>query len=54
VVPLAVSTAIQIAYAVVLVVVLLLGPSTVAQMKGQDVLARMARAEARYGEDEFA
>jgi hypothetical protein len=86
-VPLAVSTAIQIAYVVALVVVLFVGPSTVAEMKGQEVLAgsiwltmgvgpwigafrlatprswwarhfygprKMARAEARYGEDEFA
>ena len=86
-VPLAVSTAVQIAYVAALVIVLLLGPITVAEMKGQDVLAgsgwltmgvgpwfgafrlatpgswwarhfygsrKMARAEARYGEDEFA
>jgi hypothetical protein len=85
--PLAVSTAIQIAYVVALVLVLFLGPTTVAEMKGQNVLAssgsltkgvgpwigafrlatpaswwarhfygpgKMARAEDRYGEDEFA
>ncbi len=85
-VPLAVSTAVQIAYVVVLVIVVFLGPVTVAEMKGQNVLAssdwltmgvgpwigafrlatpgswwarhfygprKMARAEARYGEDEF-
>jgi hypothetical protein len=85
-VPLAVSTAVQIAYVVTLVAVLL-GPITVAELKGQDVLAstswltkglgpligsfrlatpgswwarhlygprKMARAEARYGEDGFA
>lgn len=86
-VPLAVSTAIQIAYVVALVLVLFVGPTTIAEMKGQDVLAssgwltkgvgpwigafrlatpgswwarhfygprKMARAEERYGEDEFA
>jgi hypothetical protein len=86
-VPFAISTAVQIAYVVALVVVLFVGPSAVAEMKGQEVLAgsswltmgvgpwisafrlatpgswwarhfygprKMARAEARYGEDEFA
>lgn len=86
-VPFAVTTAVQIAYVVALVVVLLVGPSTVAEMKGQNILAstgwltkgigpmigafrlatpgswwarhfygprKMARAEARYGQDEFA
>ena len=36
--PLAVSTAIQIGYVVALVVGLFLGPVTVAEMKGHDVL----------------
>ena len=40
-VPLAVSTAVQIAYVVALVVLLLLGPTTVAEMKGQDILASL-------------
>jgi hypothetical protein len=86
-VPLAVSTAVQIAYVVALVVVLFFGPVTVAEMKGQGILAnsgwltmgvgpwfgafrlatpgswwarhfygprKIARAEERYGEDEFA
>jgi hypothetical protein len=38
-VPLAISTGLQIAYVVGLVVVLFLGPVTVAEIKGQDVLA---------------
>jgi hypothetical protein len=38
-VPFAVSTAVQIAYVIALVVVLFVGPSTVAEMKGQEVLA---------------
>lgn len=37
--PLAASTAIQIAYVVALVVVVFLGPITVAEMKGHDFLA---------------
>ena len=37
--PLAVSTAIQIAYVVGLVVLIFLGPVTVAEMKGHDFLA---------------
>lgn len=36
--PLAVSTGIQIAYVVGLVVVLFLGPVTVAEMKGNSIL----------------
>ncbi|HVV89869.1 MAG TPA: hypothetical protein VHB53_05195 [Solirubrobacterales bacterium] len=36
--PLAVSTGIQIAYVVGLVAVLFLGPVTVAEMKGHDIL----------------
>jgi hypothetical protein len=38
-VPFAVSTAAQIAYVIALGVVLFVGPSTVAEMKGQEVLA---------------
>jgi hypothetical protein len=86
-VPFAVSTAVQIVYVIALVMVLLIGPSAVAEMKGQKILAssswltmgvgpwfgafrlatprswwarhfygprKMARAEARYGEDELA
>jgi len=84
--PLAVSTGIQIAYVVVLVVVLFIGPVVVAEMKGHSFLVgfgwftlgvtwwigalmlarpeswwarhrygqrKMARAEARYGENPF-
>ena len=36
---LAVSTEIQIAYVIALVVMLFLGPVTVAEMKGNDILA---------------
>jgi hypothetical protein len=83
---LAVSTGIQVAYVVGLVVVLFLGPVTIAEMKGQSFLVgagwftlgiawwiaafrlarpeswwarhlygprKMARAVARYGEDEY-
>lgn len=85
-VPLAVSTGIQIAYVVGLVVVLFLGPVTIAELKGNTILVgagwftlgiawwvaafrlakpqswwashfygprKMARAEARWGEDEL-
>lgn len=84
--PLAVSTGIQILYVIGLVVVPFLGPVTVAEMKGHDVLvgagwftlgitwwiaafrlakpeswwarhfygpSKLARAEARWGEDEL-
>lgn len=84
--PLAVSTGIQISYVVGLVVVLFLGPVTVAEMKGNSILVgagwftlgitwwiaafrlakpeswwarnfygprKLARAEARWGEDEL-
>jgi hypothetical protein len=84
--PLAVSTGIQIAYVVGLIVGLFLGPVTVAEMKGNDILVgagwftlgitwwiaafrlakpeswwarhfygprKLARAEARWGEDEL-
>ncbi len=37
--PLAVATVVQIAYVVALVIVVFLGPVTVAEMKGQDILA---------------
>jgi hypothetical protein len=83
---LAVSTGIQIAYVIALVIVLFLGPVTVAEMKGNDILVatgwftlgitwwiaafrlakprswwarhlygprKLARAEARWGEDEL-
>jgi hypothetical protein len=36
--PLAISTGVQIAYVIALVVVLFLGPVTVAEMKGHDIL----------------
>jgi hypothetical protein len=85
-VPLAVSTGIQIAYVVALVVVMFLGPVTGAELKGNSILVgagwftlgitwwiaafrlaapaswwarhfdgpdKMARAEARWGEDEI-
>jgi hypothetical protein len=84
--PIAISTGIQIAYVVALVVVPFVGPATVAEMKGHDFLVgfgwltfgitwwiaafrlarpeswwarhlygprKMARAEARYGENPF-
>jgi hypothetical protein len=84
--PLAVSTPIQIAYVVALCVVPFLGPMTVAELKGHDILVsagfytlgvtwwivafrlaqpgswwarhfygprKIARAEARWGEDEL-
>ena len=84
--PLAVSTGVQIAYVVGLVVVLFFGPVTIAEMKGNSILVgagwftlgitwwiaafrlakpeswwashfygphKLARAEARWGEDEL-
>lgn len=37
--PLAVATVVQIAYVIALFVVLFVGPATIAEMKGQDILA---------------